>query len=118
MVGCSHIRSKTNFRPTARLCDYKPNVCGCNLYIEVYCVYAMGALGSDVDSYYLTDLTNFRVYLGTADEEEERIIVKCKGDSILVEKTVNTSSIKEWNWPKVVERKTYSLSHLTSLNNF
>jgi hypothetical protein len=37
----------------------------------------MGALGSDVNSEYLTDSVNFRVYLGTYDDEDEMIITKC-----------------------------------------
>lgn len=86
--------------------------CACHLYIETYCVYGGGAWGSDVDAHYLTDSINFRMYLGVADEEDERISVKCKGDRIDYKKIIIASSGLEWNRPKIIEQKRYSIKDL------
>jgi hypothetical protein len=112
IMGCVNYMNKQHHITTVNLRNYKPNGCKLNLYREDYCVYGMGALGSDLNSVYLTDSANFRVYIGTYDNEDEHIIPKCKGDSILVKKTANTSSMPDWNFEKVLETKTYSFKKL------
>jgi hypothetical protein len=118
LVGCSNNRSKDHHKLTVNLCKYEPNKCACNLYVEIYRVFGMGALGSDENSEYLTDSVNYRVYIGTYDEEDEMIITKCKGDSIYTAKTKKTSSKPEWDVPKILESKTYSLKDLKKQHKF
>jgi hypothetical protein len=112
IMGCVNYMNKQHHLSTVNLHDYQPNGCKLNLYREDYCVYGMAAVGSDLNSVYLTDSTNFRVYIGTYNNEDEHIIPKCNGDSIIVEKTLNTSSMHEWNFQKVIETKTYSFKKL------
>ena len=110
LTGCVNRKSRKDQKFTVNYCEYKPNNCVCNLYGEVYSIYGMGALGSDVNSLYLTDSTNFRIYLGVYDEEREMIIVKCQGDSIYIKKIAKSAS--ENSKPEIVETKTYSLKSL------
>ncbi|MHB8208723.1 hypothetical protein [Mucilaginibacter sp.] len=112
IMGCVNYMNKQHHLSTVNLHNYQPNGCKLNLYREDYCVYGMGALGSDLNSVYLTDSSSFRVYIGTYDNEDEHIIPKCKGDTMIVKKTANTSSMQEWNFQKVLETKTYSFKKL------
>ena len=82
MLAPSIYRNKSYHKRTSIL----NNSCAGHLYLETYCVYGGGALSTDMDALYLTDSVNFRKYIGTYDEEDEMISVKCKGDSIIVEK--------------------------------
>lgn len=75
-MGCVNYMNKQHHLSTVNLHNYQPNGCKLNLYREDYCVYGMGALGSDLNSVYLTDSANFRVYIGTYDSEDEHIISK------------------------------------------
>ena len=118
LAGCINNRSKKHHKFTVNLCQYEPNKCACNLYVEVYTVYQMGALGSDVDSEYLTDTVNFRVYVGTYDEEDEMITTKCKGDSVYITKTKQTSADHQWDIPKILETKSYGLKDLKKRSVF
>jgi hypothetical protein len=117
-MGCVNYMNKHHHLSTVNLHDYEPNGCKITLYREDYCAYGMGALGSDLNSVYLTDSVNFRLYIGTYDNNDEHIIPKCNGDNIVVEKTKNTSSINEWNWPKVIETKIYSIKKLKQKHVF
>ena len=103
-------RNRSYYKNTTDLSSQKSK-CSCHLYIETYCVYGGGAWGGDVDSYYLTDSVNFKIYLGVADEENDRFFVKCTGDHIDVEKIVN-ANLAEWRQPKITEQKTYNLKDL------
>jgi hypothetical protein len=112
IMGCVNYINKQHHLSTVNLHDYQPNGCKVNLYREDYCVYGMGALGSDLNSVYLTDSASFRVYIGTYNNGDEHIIPKCKGDTIVVKKTANTSGITDWNFQKVLETKAYSFKKL------
>jgi len=105
VIGYIKISDKGDYQLTLR--NHK------DLYIEVY----RSGYDNCITSEYLTDSTNFRIYLG-AYSENEQLITKCKGDNIVVERSVDTSSIPEWNWPKVTERKTYSLAALKNRHVF
>jgi hypothetical protein len=54
----------------------------CQLYIEVFNVNPAG-----VDEDYLTDSSNFRVYVGQFDNEHENFGYVCNGDSIKIIKS-------------------------------
>ncbi len=116
LTSCVNKKSKKDHKFTVNYCEYKPNRCACNLYGEVYTIYGMGALGSDVNSLYLTDSINFRIYLGVYDEGKEMIIVKCQGDSIYIRKTAKSAS--ESSKLEIVETKTYSLKYLKKKHQY
>jgi hypothetical protein len=116
LAGCFYDRSKKDHKFTVNYCEYMSNKCTCNLYGEVYNIYGMGALGSDVNALYLTDSTNFRIYLGTYDEGNEMIIVKCQGDSICIKKTAK--SVFENSRPEIIQAKIYSLKFLKVKHQF
>jgi hypothetical protein len=117
LMGCSK-RNKDHHKLTVNLCNYKPNGCKCNLYVEVYRVFGMGALGSDLNSHYLTDSVNFRIYLGTYDEADEMIATKCKGDKIYTTKTKKTSFKSDWDQPKIISKTNFSLKRLKKEHRF
>jgi hypothetical protein len=111
-TGCINYHSKKDYKYTYNLCKHQPE-CACQLYADGYLVFGMGALGSDVYSEYLTDSSMFRVYTGTVDEYDERMIYACKGDSIYVEKRTNKGYAREdWGSFKVLDRKVYSLKDI------
>ena len=64
-------------------------------------------------SLYLTDSVNFRIYIGTYDEENEMITTECNGgDSIYVEKRLNLGPRGVWKSVKIEDQTTYSISDL------
>lgn len=56
-----------------------------NLYVEKY----QAGLIRNLTSQYLTDSINFRIYLGTFDDEESWIYMRCHGDSIITQHRFN-----------------------------
>jgi len=114
----SHNLSKQYYKGTGKLCNYKTGNCGCNLYAQYYNVYDQGAWGTGLSAEYLTDSVSFRKHLGVYDENHEYINIVCKGDSIIVTKTSSEFINTQWSDPKVLERKSYSLSELKRNHNF
>jgi hypothetical protein len=91
---------------------YKETTAVCNgkLYIEVFNINPAG-----VDSYYLTDSLNFRLYVGKFDNEHENYSFTCKGDSI----TINKLSMSDTSrFLHVVETRFFSLSDLKKGKKF
>ncbi|OSZ81940.1 hypothetical protein CAP35_01320 [Chitinophagaceae bacterium IBVUCB1] len=86
------------------------NIC-LGVFLESYSVYGSGAFGGDLYSYYLTDSSNFRIYIDTYDTYSEGISAGCSGDTVYVLKYVD----KETK-PKISYRKTYSKSELIKKN--
>jgi len=84
-----------------------------NLYVEVH---RLGIIGN-MTSEYLTDSTNFKIYLGTFDDENGYIYCKFNGDKINVEKKENAQG-QQRGTLEVTERKTYSLKELKKLHNY
>lgn len=113
IICCSPSRdgNKHYHRDTVDL-DKSKN-CSCHLHLESYFIHGGGAMGSDLISIYLTDSVNFSEYIGTYDDEEEMISTRCKGDSINIEKTINTRS-----YPAINSTKTYSLKLLKKAHHF
>ncbi|MDP9082013.1 MAG: hypothetical protein M3O71_31750 [Bacteroidota bacterium] len=107
LISYIKIRDKNNYRYTFN--TYR------NLYVEVYSAGLVGNLKAE----YLTDSTNFRVYLGTFDDERGYIHCAIKGDKVLVEKREHGMETgPKWNDLKVVERKVYCLAELKKRRNF
>jgi len=83
-------------------------VCGGKLYVEAGKMDVVG-----VTKEYLTDSANFRLLIGTRDEEQENYSYACHGDSISITKSaLNDSaiilvpvSIKHFRLDDLVSRK-------------
>lgn len=105
------------YKLTAKICN---NV----LYLEVYNINPAG-----VDADYLTDSTNFRMYVGSYDNEHDYFTYECSNDSIYILKIQTGNTNCHWvtlsNGKQTVqcdidtiERKTVSLSQLKKLHKF
>src|SRR5882757_2870181 len=81
-------------------------VCNGSLYVEVFRINPAGEYAD-----YLTDSTNFRIYIGIFDPEEDLYSYTCKGDSILVEK-FNRGRESDYRTHETLSRKVYSLREL------
>ncbi len=92
-------------------------LCGCNrrhldaneirgkLYIETF----SAGLAGNLSAQYLTDSVNFRIYIGTFDDETEWFYYRFDGDSVYVEKLQN---IDETTLVKTIDKKVYNLTDL------
>ena len=70
-------KSKRYFWGATNLASLKKSGCNCNLYVEHYNVFDQGAFGTGLNSAYLTDSLNFRIFLGVYDDGDEHIEVRC-----------------------------------------
>jgi hypothetical protein len=73
------------------------------LTVETFNVFGQGAWGADLYGQWLTDSINFRIFIGTCDYENTRIIVDLKGDTMLINKKDNNN---------IIENHTYRTSEL------
>jgi hypothetical protein len=101
IITCLKLRSTANYKYA--LSEDR------NLYIEVY----RSGLTGNVTSAYLTDSTNFRVFLGMYNSKKASLRCKLSGDRIIVEKKLNDA-----NTPEVIERKIYNLKDLIGRRNY
>jgi hypothetical protein len=62
-----------------------------------------------IQAQYVTDSTNFRLYLGKIDEEHEDFVPKCNGDSLIVDKYGMKQLDTIWH---LLETRVYSISQL------
>jgi|GEM_PF-5469843 len=83
----------------------------CDLYLQYYLA-GSGFLATDVNAVYLTDLKNFRVYLGTYKEGYEKINVESDGHIIIAIKTSTEYVNSYWTDPIVLDKKGFVLSEL------
>lgn len=75
--SCRNDRSKKRHRATVAVCNN-------SLFIESYTIWRGGAFGGDIESDYLTDSTDFRIFIGTYNDANENIAYICNGDTIFV----------------------------------
>jgi hypothetical protein len=107
LFGCLRSRSKKDLISIVKKAD--------NLYIEDY---RSGLIGN-LTAQYLTDSTNFRVYLGSYDDENGYIYCKINGDNIYVEQREHGKGLSpQWDTMKVSARAIYSLKSLKRLRRF
>ncbi|GAB2842167.1 hypothetical protein GCM10027043_51760 [Ferruginibacter profundus] len=102
-----HDKSRKNHKWTTKICD--------NLYSETFCSFGQGAWGGDRDAKWLTDSTNFRIFLGAFDEVDGGIFVECKGDSIFI--TQRPDDLDVNHDIKYPVTKAYHLKELKKLGN-
>lgn len=96
--------NKSYHKGTYCVCGYLKNTCPCNLYTEHYLA-ASSFMATDLNSIYLTDLKNFRVYIGTYSEGDERIDVQCNRNMVVAIKT-------KAGYPTVIDKKEFVLYDL------
>ena len=104
-LSCANKESKKNLFSVIPVCN--------GLYREKFIVFSGGAYSAERYSYYLTDSTSFRKYIGT-HEEEENFSYRCYGDSVFVEKV----SYKIPNHIDILERKDFSSNLLKKEHKF
>jgi hypothetical protein len=90
---------------TVKVCD--------NLYVEMYTVFGSGAFGGDLLSDWLTDSTNFRIYIGTFDDAHGGISYKCNRDTLFVTQLPDGQSSSS----DTIEVRHYLISKLKEKNN-
>jgi hypothetical protein len=96
--SCSVRGDKSKLFGTAEVCN--------GLYREKFVVFSGGAYSAELYSDYLTDSTNFRVYVGQHDESQ-KYIYDCRGDSVYVRK-IDMSEAKA----KTIESKSFDINVL------
>jgi hypothetical protein len=106
--SCFHNdKSRKDHKGTIRICD--------NLYYETFSIFGQGALGGDRDASWLTDSTNFRIFLGAFDDAQGGISVECKGDSIFITQRPDDLDVNRDIKSPVT--KSYYLKELEKLRN-
>lgn len=105
--SCINDKSRESHKWTFKVCD--------NLYTEIFSTFGQGALGGDRDGKWLTDSTNFRIFVGAFDETNGKIVIECKKDSILVTQYPDDLDVNKHLKSPVT--KVYQLKDLKKMNN-
>jgi hypothetical protein len=122
VVSCVNIRTKSNYISSCKIAR--------KLYVESY----RAGLIDNLTSEYLTDSTNFRIYIGTFDDENGYFYYKIHRDKIYVEKReevnyfvkMDSSIVKRKlvitpnlkYGPQTINKKTFSLKCLKEQHTF
>ncbi len=107
IIGCIDDESRKNHKWTFKVCD--------SLYTEIFSTYGQGTYGGDRDGKWLTDSTNFRIFLGAFDEANGKIVIECKKDSVFVTQFPDGLDVNKHL--KSPETKIYQLRELKKMNN-
>ncbi|SFD51347.1 hypothetical protein SAMN05518672_102251 [Chitinophaga sp. CF118] len=107
LTACVNKRDKSDFKSSFQPCDN-------NLRIERFTVFGSGAFGGDLLSAYLTDSTNFRMYIGTFDDAQGGYFCECHGDTIVVKEMKTTDS----GYRKIAGTRIFSLKELKKQGKF
>jgi len=92
-----------------------------NLYVEKFRVSGDGKFGTnfggkgDLYSKWLTDSTNFRMFLGTFDDVWSLIEIECQGDNVFIKKLAEQKTDTVY---KVINEKRYNIGNLKKQNNY
>ena len=103
---CFNCGRTSKYKRTNRLKD--------DLFIEIFSAGPIGNLTTD----YLTDSINFRVYIGTFDDESERLFYKVSGDSVTVQKVIPKKGFVPGTKTEIEFEKYYKLSNLKAQHNY
>ena len=104
-VGCVDKKDKQKLFHKQPICN--------QLWIEKFRVFSGGAYSAELYSDYITDSTNFRLYIGSHDVNGS-FDYQCKGDSVIVRKFAHHET-----GPKtIVEESTFSVSGLRKEHKF
>jgi hypothetical protein len=105
LLSCRSDRSKEELYSSTQLCNKK-------LFVETYIIFGGGAGGGDRVSEYLTDSSNFRIYIGTYVQTYKHYWYNCIGDSIQVHE------MDEQNGNKIIGVRSYYLPELKNGKKF
>ena len=109
--GCINDKSRKNHKWTYKVCD--------SLYTEIFSTVGQGAWGGDRDGKWLTDSTNFRIYLGAFDEVNGKIFIECKNDSVFVTQFPDDLDVnKDLKAPVTKTYRIEDLKKMDNLNDF
>ncbi|WP_316838114.1 hypothetical protein [Pedobacter nutrimenti] len=116
LSGCRNSQKK-HLR-TIDICRNESKLPCSKLYVEVFSDLGVGLPGSDLTYDYLTDSSSFRLFMGKYDDTSEILTADIKGDSIIITKSTNEGQSPEWQSPKIIEKKVYSLKVLQEKGKF
>lgn len=105
--ACTNGKSREDYKRTHKVCDF--------LYTETFSTFSQGAFGGDRNAKWLTDSTNFRIFIGEFDEVNGRIVVECKNDTVLVTQFPDDLNVNQHLKEPVTT--SYLLKDLRKLNN-
>ena len=88
---------------TEKVCDQK-------LYVEIYEKRQLGIS-------YLTDLTNFKIYVGQLNFENERYSYKCLSDSIFIFQ-ISSGLGNDLRYDKIIAEYSYDIKELQKEKRF
>lgn len=106
--SCIDDKSRKNHKWTSKICN--------SLYAETFSTFGQGAFGGDRLGKWLTDSTNFRLYLGAFDEVYGKIVIECRSDSVFVTQFPDDLDVNKHLKKPVT--KAYNFHDLIALNNF
>jgi len=105
LLGCVDKKSKQKLFAKTSICN--------RLWREKFRVFSGGAYSAELYSDYITDSTNFRIYIGSHDEHSS-FDYQCIGDTVVVLKFTHNE-----NKGRTVSKKsTFSLSKLRKEHKF
>ena len=116
LSGCRNSQKK-HLR-TIDICRNESKLPCSKLYVEVFSDLAVGLPGSDLTYDYLTDSSSFKLFMGKYDYASEILTADIIGDSIIIIKSTNEGQSPEWQSPKIIEKKVYSLNVLQEKGKF
>jgi len=93
--------------------QFTTKVCG-KFYVEEYRTFGSGALGGDIIADYLTDSSNFRVFVGEFDNYDSHFSYKCTGDSLSIYSLHKADSDSTF---QIVKTSLYLISNLVKQHN-
>mgnify|MGYP006311401063 CR=1 FL=1 len=102
--SCINDREKINYVGTHEICN--------GIYIEIHTPYSGGVFDGDTRSVYITDSTNFQIFLGSY-EDYETFSYNCKDEKIICIKKSREFMIME-----SIDTTIYSIEELKSMNNY
>jgi len=106
-TGCINVKSKKDYKDTTEVCD--------KLYVESYTLFNSGAYGGDLLSDYLTDSSNFRLFIGKYDDKKEIYNYECDAKRIIVKKVVRYPQDTTGAY---LDRRVFNLDSLKSTHHF
>ena len=107
VISCRDNRSKKDHTSTTQICDKY-------LFVETFEIYGGNAYDGDIVSQFLTDSTNFRIYVGTFDNAHEGYSYQCSGDSIRISKLTYDSSGNK----NILNINSYNIAELKKSKRF
>ena len=104
-AGCVDKKNKQKLFVKTHICN--------QLWREKFRIFSGGAYSAELYTDYLTDSTNFRIYIGSHDLNAS-FNYHCKGDSVIVRKYSHNENKPK----KILEESIFSLSKLRKEHKF